>query len=40
MRKRKVGIITFSDGRDFVHNDLLELNKVFRKDSLRPRRNR
>ncbi len=29
MRKRKVGIITFSDGRDFVHNDLLEMNRSF-----------
>ena len=29
MEKRKVGIITFSDGRDFVHNDLVEMNKGF-----------
>ena len=29
MRKRKVGIITLSDGREFVHNELLEMNKKF-----------
>ncbi len=29
MKKRKVGVITFSDGRDFVHNDLIEMNKGF-----------
>ncbi len=29
MRKRKVGIITFSDGREFVHRELLEMNKKF-----------
>lgn len=29
MQKRKVGIITFSDGRDFVHEETLEMNKKF-----------
>ena len=29
MKKRRVGVITFSDGRDFVHKDLLEMNKKF-----------
>jgi L-fucose isomerase len=29
MKKRKVGIITFSDGRDFVHEETLEMNKKF-----------
>lgn len=29
MIKRKVGIITLSDGREFVHNELLEMNKKF-----------
>lgn len=29
MRKRKVGIITLSDGREFVHNELLRMNKKF-----------
>lgn len=29
MRKRKVGIITFSDGRDFVHEELLSMNREF-----------
>lgn len=28
-KKRRVGIITFSDGREFVHKDLLEMNKKF-----------
>ncbi|HDM70768.1 MAG TPA: fucose isomerase [Thermotogales bacterium] len=28
-KKRKVGIITFSDGREFVHKELLEMNKKF-----------
>lgn len=26
MLKRKVGILTFSDGRDYIHRDLLEVN--------------
>jgi L-fucose isomerase len=30
-KKRKVGIITFYDGRDFVHKETLELNKNFEK---------
>jgi len=29
MQKRKIGIITFSDGRDFVHEETLEMNKKF-----------
>ncbi|MCD6450010.1 MAG: L-fucose/L-arabinose isomerase family protein [Thermotogaceae bacterium] len=29
MKKRRVGIITFSDGRDFVHKELVEMNKKF-----------
>jgi len=29
MKKKKVGIITFSDGRKFVHEELLEMNKQF-----------
>ncbi len=29
MRKRRVGIITFSDGREFVHRELLEMNRSF-----------
>lgn len=29
MIKRKVGIITLSDGRDFVHEELLEMNRGF-----------
>ena len=29
MKKRRVGVITFSDGRDFVHKDLLEMNRKF-----------
>lgn len=29
MKKRKVGVITFSDGREFVHKDLLEMNRSF-----------
>jgi len=29
MKKRKVGIITFSDGRKFVHDELLQMNKKF-----------
>ncbi|OAA25564.1 L-fucose/L-arabinose isomerase family protein [Kosmotoga sp. DU53] len=29
MNKRRVGIITFSDGREFVHKELLEMNKNF-----------
>lgn len=29
MRKRRVGIITLSDSREFVHNKLLEMNKKF-----------
>jgi L-fucose isomerase len=29
MRKRRVGIITLSDSREFVHNELLEMNKKF-----------
>ncbi len=29
MKKRKVGVITFSDGRKFVHEELLDMNKNF-----------
>ncbi|HCZ06988.1 MAG TPA: fucose isomerase [Thermotogae bacterium] len=29
MKKYRVGVITFSDGREFVHRDLLETNKKF-----------
>ncbi len=29
MKKRKVGIITLSDGREFVHDELLGMNKKF-----------
>ncbi len=29
MKKRRVGIITFSDGRDFVHRDLIDMNREF-----------
>jgi len=29
MKKRKVGIITLSDGRDFVHQELLPMNQEF-----------
>ncbi|NQS88473.1 L-fucose/L-arabinose isomerase family protein [Patescibacteria group bacterium] len=29
MRKRKVGIITLSDGRKFVHDELFQMNKKF-----------
>ena len=31
MKKRRVGIITFSDGRKFVHEELLEMNEEFQK---------
>jgi len=34
MRKRRVGIITLSDGREFVHGELLGMNKKFQ-DRLR-----
>ena len=29
MKKRRVGVITFSDGRDFVHRDLIDMNREF-----------
>ncbi len=29
MSKIKVGLMTFSDGRSFVHNDLLKVNRDF-----------
>lgn len=29
MRKIRVGIITLSDSKEFVHNELLEMNKKF-----------
>jgi len=29
MKKIKVGILTFSDGREFVHRDLVDINKKF-----------
>lgn len=29
MRERKVGIITLSDGREFVYDELLQMNKKF-----------
>lgn len=31
MRKRKVGILTFSDGRKYIHEDLLEVNQRYQK---------
>ena len=31
MRKTKVGILTFSDGRDYIHKSLLELNRRYQK---------
>jgi len=27
--KRRIGILTFSDGREYVHKDLLDINKTF-----------
>ena len=32
MDKYKVGIITFSDGRKFVHEDLVDMNRKFQKE--------
>src|SRR3972149_5580333 len=29
MNKRKVGILTFSDGRKYIHEDLLEVNQRY-----------
>jgi len=29
MRKIRVGLLTFSDGRDYIHNDLLTLNRRY-----------
>jgi L-fucose isomerase len=29
--KRKVGILTFSDGRKYIHDDLLEVNQRYQK---------
>lgn len=29
MRKIRVGILTFSDGRKYIHEELLELNKRY-----------
>lgn len=29
--KRKAGVLTFSDGRDYIHEDLLEVNQRYQK---------